>query len=278
MTDERISVQLSAIALRAVLAFVLILILKAGLGSAVAHEFWLEPNDFTPAPDKSVSISIRIGQNFKGDSFPFVRDEFKRFVVIDRRGEWPVKGVDGDDPAVAMKFPQSGLAVMAHYSTPEPLVFETWEKFESYLELEGLQHIAPLHRQLGKPMSGIKETYSRCTKLLMSVGGGGGEDRPTGMPLELVAERNPYQLATGETLPVRLLFNGKPIAGVQITAFSKADPGQRQLVRTDAEGRARIALPVVGPWLLNAVHMLAPSPGDKAHWSSLWASMTFSRR
>jgi len=76
---------------------------------------------------------------------------------------------------------------------------------------------------------------------------------------------------------VRLLFNGKPIEGVQITAFSRADPGNRQRVRTDADGRAKIALPTAGPWLLNAVHMLPPTPPEKADWTSLWASMTFAR-
>lgn len=254
-----------------------VMMLCATAHPALAHEFWLEPADFTPKIGASVPISIRIGQNFKGDSFPFIRGEFKRFVVVDASGEKPVKGVDGDDPAVTMKFPQAGLAIFAHYSTAEPLTFETWEKFESYLALEGLQHIAPLHRQQGKPMTGIKEIYSRCAKLLMSVGGAGGEDRPTGMPLELVAERNPYQLGAGEMLPVRLLFNGKPIEGVQITAFSKTDTINRQRVRTDAEGRARIALPTAGPWLLNAVHMLPPSPREKADWTSFWASMTFAR-
>lgn len=245
--------------------------------SATAHEFWLEPDNFSPKPNTNVAISILIGQNFKGNSYPYIRGEYKRFVTIDKRGERPVKGIDGDDPAVTMKFPQAGLAIMAHYSTAEPLTFETWESFENYLALEGLQHIGPLHRQLGKSLTNIKEIYTRCAKLLLNVGGEGGEDRATGMPLELVAEGNPYQLAAGEMLPVRLLFNGKPIEGVQITAFSRAEPANRQHVRTDAEGRARIALPVAGPWLLNAVHMLAPGPRDKADWTSLWASMTFSR-
>ncbi|MBI4274984.1 MAG: DUF4198 domain-containing protein, partial [Rhizobiales bacterium] len=193
--------------------------------------------------------------------------------------EKPVKGVDGDDPAVVMKFTNPGLIVMAHYSTPEKLSFETWEKFEAYLELEGLQRIAPVHRSAGKPITGIKELYSRCAKLLIDVGGGSkGEDRATGMPLEIVALRNPYSLAAGEQLPVRILHEGKPIEGIQITAIAKAEPDKRNNFRTDADGRASIAVPLSGPWLLNAVHMLEPKPGEDAHWTSLWASMTFLRR
>ena len=244
---------------------------------AAAHEFWLEPESFMPKVGQSAPISIRIGQQFKGDSFPYVREEYKRFVFIDARGEKPVKGVAGDDPAVTMKFANAGLVVLAHYSTREPVTFDDMAEFESYLRLEGLEHIAPLHRQQGKPLTAIKEVYSRCAKLLLNVGGGTGEDRFTGMPLELVAERSPYGLGAGEPLTVRLYFNGRPLEGVLIRAFAKAAPDDVQRVRTDAEGRARIALPVAGPWLLNAVHMLTPTAAEKVHWTSLWASMTFAR-
>jgi hypothetical protein len=245
---------------------------------AAAHEFWLEPEDFMPKIGQSVPISILIGQNFKGNSYPYLREEYIRFVVTDQRGETPVKGVDGDDPALNMRFARAGLTIFSHFSTPETLTFDTLAEFEKYLEIEGLRHIKALHLDQGKPLTRIVERYSRCAKLLMNPGsGGGGSDRFTGMPLELVAERNPYALAPGEPLPVRLFRAGRPIADVQITAFSKADPTARQLVRTDAEGRAQVALPRAGPWLLNAVHMEAPQPGDGAHWASLWASLTFAR-
>lgn len=245
---------------------------------AATHEFWLDPVDYRPAPSQSVPISIRIGQNFKGNSFPYLREEIRRFVVVDARGERPVKGVDGDDPAVTPKLPAPGLAVLAHYSTAEMLTFETWDEFDAYLRLEGLEHVADLHRAQGKPTAGVVETYARCAKLLLDVGGGGtGADRATGMPLELVAEKNPYALAAGEPLPLRLFYGGRPIAGVLVTAFAKAAPDRRQRARTDADGRVTIDLPSAGPWLVNAVHMRAPPPGGKAHWDSLWASLTFAR-
>ncbi len=242
-----------------------------------AHEFWLDPSTYRPKVGEPVAISIRIGQYFKGNSYPFLREEFRRFVAVDGSGETPITGVDGDDPAVTMTFKRPGLVTIAHYSTSETLVFDAWEKFEAYLKLEGLEHIAPLHRAQGKPLTKIVEIYSRCAKLLLDVGSAGGEDRAVGMPLELIAERNPYRLAAGEKLPVRLLYQGKPIAGVQITAISKADPTKRHNFRTDAAGRADITLAASGPWLLNAVHMIAPAAGDKAHWTSLWASLNFER-
>jgi uncharacterized GH25 family protein len=178
---------------------------------------------------------------------------------------------------VSLKLSEPGLAVIALQGDAQSITFTDFEAFAAYLKQEGLDHVAGVHERSGKPRSDIVEDYARCAKLLLKVGSGEGADRAVGLTLELVAERNPYALGADETLPVRLLYQGKPLADVQITAFSKAAPQERQHVRTDAGGRARIALPASGPWLLNAVHMVPPAPRGKAHWFSWWASMTFAR-
>jgi uncharacterized GH25 family protein len=242
---------------------------------AVAHEYWLEPARFVLEPGQSVPIHIYVGESFKANSFPYLRDEYKTFVIAGARGDQPVKATDGDDP-ILVKPSAPGLTVIASHTVPEKVSFDGWDKFEAYLTYEGLEQIATKHREQGKPTTGIVEHYVRCAKLLLKVGEGRGDDRALGLPLELVAERNPYTLAPGDMLPVRLLHYGKPIAGVQITAFSKADPNARQRVRTDAQGRGRIALPAAGPWLLNAVHMTDSNTAG-VHWQSWWASMTFAR-
>jgi hypothetical protein len=195
----------------------------------------------------------------------------------DARGARPVKGVDGDDPALTVKFGEPGLVIFAAHTKVATTVFATWQKFLDYLDFEGAQHIGPLHLQQGKPQSPIPEAYYRCAKLLLGVGGSGGEDRLMGMPLELVAERDPYALAAGDKLPVRLYFQGKPIGNVQVSAIAKSNPNERQKTRTDADGRANIALPSSGAWLLNAVHIVPPAREEKALWTSFWASMTFTR-
>jgi hypothetical protein len=261
--------------IRALCCLVAGIVLLCGTLPAAAHEYWLEPTAFAVQAGQNVPIHIYVGEHFKANSFPYLREEYKKFVIAEGRSERPVRAVDGDDP-VTVKLTTPGLAIVAAYTVPETLTFENWDKFEAYLRFEGLEQIAPRHREQGKPMSGIVEHYIRCAKLLLNVAVAGGEDRVIGLPLELVAERNPYRLAPGDGLPVRLLHNGKAIAGVQITALSKADPHKRHHVRTDAEGRARIALPTPGPWLLNAVHM-AESQSANAHWLSWWASMTFAR-
>lgn len=242
---------------------------------ARAHEFWLEPENYTLAAKARTQVSIRVGQHFKGDSFPYIGSEFRRFAQVDASGERALRGTDGDDPALKLTFPSEGLVALIHESTFENLKFETWEKFQAYLDLEGLDAIAGKHKAQSKPLANIREIYARCAKTLIGVGHAQGADRLAGMTLELVAEQNPYFLQREDEMRVRLYYLGKPLAGVQVTAIARADSMVRVNARTDGDGYAIIKLSHRGPWLLSAVHMIEPDKNEKADWKSYWASLTF---
>ena len=260
-------------------AFVLVMAFSI-LPVADAHEFWLEASQYAPPADKDVGLQILVGQRFSGLPYPYLQDRFFKF---DARQSGPTTDVDGlegdDDPVATVSFENPELAVIAYHAKDIDLTYETMEQFEAFLSKEGLERFLPEHRAANKPTKEIEERYYRAAKLLLDIGGTGqGQDRFTGMPLELVAERNPYALGPNDSLPVRLLQDGKPVAGVLVKAFPKADPKNVQRVRTDAEGRVSIAINVSGPWLLNAVQFFPPKPDDWVDWVSIWASMTFERR
>jgi len=74
---------------------------------------------------------------------------------------------------------------------------------------------------------------------------------------------------------VRLLYEGKPLAGTLIMALQRGRPGAVSAVRSDSRGRATLKLDRPGLWLIKAVHMI-PAPADaNADWESFWASLTF---
>jgi uncharacterized GH25 family protein len=96
------------------------------------------------------------------------------------------------------------------------------------------------------------------------------------LTLELTPEADPYTLAPGERLTVRLLYEGQPLAGVLVMALDAKNARAPDQVRSDANGRATFTLPRAGAWLIKAVHMIE-APGDAgAEWESFWASLTFS--
>ncbi len=101
--------------------------------------------------------------------------------------------------------------------------------------------------------------------------------------MEIVPEADPYTLPSGEPLPVRLLFDGKPLANARIvvgstdarTATQSNLPG----VRTDVQGRARLQLGRVGgTHYVHALHMIPAAGRTDVEWESFWATLTFVAR
>ncbi len=77
-----------------------------------------------------------------------------------------------------------------------------------------------------------------------------------GLPLEIVPLADPMSLQRVRTLPVRVLFDRRPLAGAKVTADYLHD-AQAEGVRTDADGRAELVLGSSG---LNVIKVSAQRP------------------
>lgn len=256
-----------------------LLFLLTSASVARAHDFWIEPSTFTPAPGQRVAMRLRVGQGLQGDPVPRDPALVVRFVTVGPSGEAPVAGVPNTEPAGFTAFPAAGLYTVAFESRRAPVELDG-AKFESYLKEEGLESIAALRARKGRSGAGAKEVFSRCAKSLIAAGGaaGPGFDRVLGQRLELVAEKNPYGFKGSGELPVRLLYEGKPLAGALIVAIRRGQPGApaaKVAVRSDAKGRATLKLDKPGLWMVKAVHMIPAPPDSGAEWESFWASLTF---
>lgn len=240
------------------------------------HDFWIEPSSFHPAPGERVGVRLRVGEHFKGDPVPRNPQRIERFAQVGAAGELPVPGVDGMEPAGYASFQAPGLHWIVYDSNHSSVELEG-AVFERYLGEEGLETVSRERARRGQGKAPVREIYSRCAKSLVSVGSGpaAGWDKPLGLALELVPEADPSKLAAGGELPVRLLYQGQPLAGALVAAFSKDRPDEKVTARTDAEGRVRLRLAGPGVWLVKAVHMVEPPKEAGADWESFWASMTF---
>ncbi|WP_394688685.1 DUF4198 domain-containing protein [Hoeflea sp.] len=248
--------------------------------SAVSgHEFWIEPEDYAIAQGEEIRADIKVGQDFKGDIFPFIASRFVTFERHDRVGDSDVEGTAGDLPALSATPRSEGLTLFTYLSTERRLTFVDWDKFTSYLDYEGLTAIAARHDARGLPRDRISEIYIRCAKTLVNVGPDAtGQDRATGLPLELVAEQNPGALTPGQAIRFRLLWQGAPLPDTQVALFARSGDtpeATRTLTRTDADGYASFTLPATGGYMAASVHMIEPAADGKADWQSYWASLTF---
>ena len=242
----------------------------------LAHDFWIEPSTFRPEVGATVGIALRVGEGFRGDAVARDPGRIARFVLVSPSRETPIEGVSGHDPAGVVRVSEPGLQIVGYRSKTSRVELDA-EKFEQYLKEEGLERIIADRARRGESGKPSREIYSRCAKSLLSAGGAGtsGHDRALGFPLELVPGKNPSSFTAGATFPLRLEYEGKPLAGALVVALRRDAPGERVSARTDAKGQVSFALAGPGAWLVKAVHMVPAPAGSGADWESLWASLTF---
>jgi uncharacterized GH25 family protein len=248
----------------------------AASASLSAHDFWIEPTGFAADLGRVVGVKLRVGDDFHGDAVPRSDQLIDAFVVVDANGRRQVVGRDGADPAGLLRVTAPGLMVIGYHSRPSPVTLPA-AKFAQYLKEEGLETVLAARERNGASARDGREIFSRSAKSLVRSGAmtPGAGDRALGFPIELVAERNPYEMRTGDALPVRLTYRGVALAGAQVVAYNQRSPYHKLIARSDRDGRASFKIDEPGPWLVKAVHMVPAPAGAHADWESFWASLTF---
>jgi hypothetical protein len=257
------------------LGFLAVVAVALGPATLVAHDMWIEPAAFSPAAGEILAVRLRVGQDLLGDPLARNPDLINQFIVEDAAGRKPVVGRSGADPAGFVRVAMPGLLVIGYHSNPSAVEL-TGEKFNQYLKEEGLDAVAASRARRGQT-GAVRELFSRCAKSLVLSGPVTKTqgDRSLGFTLELVAERNPYATAVGQDLPVRLTYEGRPLAGALVVAMNRGNPSDKLSARSNKDGRVQFRLPRTGVWLIKAVHMVEAPAGSNADWASHWASLTF---
>lgn len=160
----------------------------------------------------------------------------------------------------------------------------TAESFESYLNHDGVLDILEARRKGKQSEDEVNEKYSKHVKALFQVGEKRTDNitKPYGFPIEIVPQKNPFSLRVGDTLPVTVLFKGKPVRNQLVYAnyagFHRHDDSGQHIeavkTRTNAKGAAQIKLSEKGRWYVRLIHM-TPSDEEDIDYESNWATLTF---
>ncbi|WZO99308.1 DUF4198 domain-containing protein [Isosphaeraceae bacterium EP7] len=94
-----------------------------------------------------------------------------------------------------------------------------------------------------------------------------------GHALEIVVEGKPTKdgYSADESVRARVLFKGKPLAGVKLSAASTSrnpDGIPEVAGETDSEGRVALDLPEPGTWVLDVLHLIESSPDVRASYDN----------
>lgn len=228
------------------------------------------------APGGEITADIRNGENFEGSALAWIDRNVARSDLATGARQTRITGRLGDRPALRIDAPEDGLAVVIHETTPSRLTYQTWEKFQRFVDHKDLGVTQADHLSRGHPPTGFTESYTRHTKALIALGDGAGADRAFGLQTELIAFANPYTPDYEQILPVQLNYQGRPRGDTQIEIFDRGPDGVVAVstVRTDAAGRAEIPTRPGHSYLLDAV-ILRPGSQGNAVYDTLWAGMSF---
>ncbi len=160
----------------------------------------------------------------------------------------------------------------------------TPESFISNMKHEGLLEVLEEREKSGEDANPVRKKYSKHVKAIFQVGDKLSEEYKTvlGYPIEFVPMSNPYALSIGDELAMKLLINGKPIAGEMIYAsyndeFGHASDGSAIDVyqtKTDKNGIVKIIMSEAGHWYFRTVNLVKSTEPD-ADYISISASLTF---
>lgn len=245
--------------------------------TGLAHDFWLDPSAWEFSSSKPTTITLRVGENFIGDTVPRHDAGIERFSFVNARGETKIAGTNGQSPAGTIA-PRAGETAVLLYRSRRTAVEIEASKFESYLREEGLERIATERARRGESRRPAKEVFSRAAKAIVGRPDAKSKTLVTksqGLTLELIPLGDP-RVRSREGNSFRLLYRGKPLEGALVVAFSRKNPRARVSARTDRSGEVALSIDARGEWIVKSVHM-SRIDENVAEWESIWASLTFLR-
>jgi Domain of unknown function (DUF4198) len=256
--------------------------LLAGILAAQAHDLYIVPERFFVEPGHPIQVGFHNGDAFPLSEASPVLNRVRDTNLICATGTVPMSALKIEGKrAIAMALASSpGEQILTVRTIPNLITLQP-AQFVAYLKEEGLQHVLDWREEHQDSRKPGRERYSKYAKSIVLAGSSDGfATHEVGFPIEIVPENDPYSAKPGDMLPVRVVFKGKPAAGIQVESAWAGKGESRTTIagRTGPDGRVAIQLDRAGLWRLHAVRMERCADSAEADWESSWASLTFELR
>ena len=242
---------------------------------ATAHQFWVEPAAFWLTPPAALSVTLQVGDSRSRQQSPIPPQRITRFEAIGPTGD----SVDMRNGAARLE--KSGAYLVALETDNAAHSRQSAARFNEYLESEGLTPALQYRTSTHQMHVDGFERYSRTAKSIVLVG---RHDRhmqrhvtqPLGLKLEIVPQVSPYAEPPPVRFPVRVLYEGQPLAGALVKLMNLAADltGANESV-TDAAGMASFSMPTRGSWLVSVVWTRRLDDAADADYETTFSSLTF---
>ena len=265
---------------------------------AEAHDFWLVPDAFTNASGEQIAIRGQTSSRFPTSESAITTDRVASAHLLGASSAERIDDLSTSGTSLLLRHRPTtpGQRVIAVQLFPRSMR-ESAASFRRYLELEGApEALARVDREgLLRGRDSVIRRYAKYAKTMVEIGTNGPRafSRIAGHPLEFMPQDDPARLRTGDTLRVRLVYGGQPLAGIRVHSdvvdsagfppgavgaghgAASVDGSTTDYV-TDTDGLIRVLITRAGLWNVRTIHIVQADAASGADWDAHWATLVFS--
>lgn len=254
----------------------------------LAHDFWVIPEAFQVSTGAMLEIRGQTGSDFPASVSAVAPERIADARLVWAEGDEPIRDFSIREKSLLLRHRpnQEGQHLVA-VALVSRSTRTTPQSLHRYIALEGNPDLAARYqREEAYPTEdSLVQVSTKYAKTVVEVGERGARafGRVVGHALEFVPLSDPEALRPGDTFAVRLLYRGRPVAGLTVHAGTAApeglpagqEPPRRDtLVVTGTDGIARIPVIRAGLWNVRTI-FAAPVPGKRAEWEVPFATLVF---
>jgi uncharacterized GH25 family protein len=250
------------------------------IAAARAHDTWLLPEHMAVELNTDLRLDLTSGMDFPTLDHAIKPDRVQSAgcrLAGKTNGKLPVAAAE-KSLRFHTRLTEPGVATLWVTLKPRPIELTEKQVAEYLDEIGASEAIRKVWTDAGKDRH-WREVYTKHAKTFVRVGKPRDDTSwsdPVGTALEITPLKDPTGLRVGDSLPVRVVKDGKPLAAFVLNAqHGGKHAGKPQA--TDADGRAAVVLTDSGLWLLAGTD-LRRAAGDDGSWVSDFATVTFEVR
>ena len=248
-----------------------------------AHDFWIVPDAFQVASGGELSLRTVTGVKFPASESAVAANRIARMRVLAATpaGDAPLTGFTVSGKSLVVQHRPTGAGQRVIEAALVPSVRRmSGDGFARYLRLEGAAALADRYAGEGRlPADSIDMRSAKFAKTVVEVGMGGPRaySRVAGHPIEIVPLSDPSTARRGDTLSMRIMWQGRPLAaahvhaGVAGAANDSTEPDLSLI--SDTDGVIRLTLHRGGLWNVRA--SFAAPASTPLTWDVAWATIVF---
>jgi hypothetical protein len=254
-------------------------LLPFALAPLLAHDLYLRPETFRPAPAGTLRVEYHNGDGFPGSQATTKIERLRDTALETAKFAAPFENlrIEGATTWAPVRLPGTPGTFLLKSRTAANFIELTATEFEEYLREEGLTEILAWRKEHGETQRPGRELYAKYAKALGFAGAPDhGFQRLAGHEIEFVPLADPLSAQPGQALTFRLLFRGAPRSGVlvELAHAASGKVTKSYIGRTGPQGEIRVPVTGAGLWKLHAI-VMERGKTPQADWESHWASFVF---